>query len=194
MAQNITNRTKQAQATKNKIFEVGIKLLRRKGFDQVNVALITKMAGVSVGTFYHYFDSKLDLFMDIYRSADKYFEEDIPSKLEGKNFFDKILFFFHEYAALGQRDGLDLIKKIYIPENKLFLTRPRAMHDLLLKIIQEGQLSGEISNHIAAEDLRDSLFLVGRGVIYDWALRDGSYDLFIRMKDMISRILLTYKS
>lgn len=87
----MTNRTKQALATKNKIFNIGIKLLRNKGFNEVNVQQITKEAGVSVGTFYHHFDSKLDLFMTLYRIADEHFETYVKQQLEGHNSFNKII-------------------------------------------------------------------------------------------------------
>lgn len=189
---NMTNRTRQALATRDKIFKVGMKLLRSKGFDGVNVRQIAKAAGASVGTFYHYFDSKLDLFMNLYRGADEHFESTVPEKIAGFNSLDKVLLFFYEYTLLPLQDGLDLAQKIYIPENKLFLSQPRAMHQLLNNIINEGQKVGEISNELPAEELSDTLFLLARGVIFDWALRDGAYDPQIKMKTIISQYMSRY--
>ncbi len=62
MEKELTNRKKQALATREKLYTVGIKLLRAKGFDNVHIEQIAKDAGVSIGTFYHHFSSKLDLF------------------------------------------------------------------------------------------------------------------------------------
>ena len=58
--QKMTSRDIQAQATKDKIYKVGIELIQKYGIDGVNVTQIAKAAGVSVGTFYHYYTSKLD--------------------------------------------------------------------------------------------------------------------------------------
>lgn len=186
---NKTNRSKQAQATKDKIFQVGIRLLRSKGFDGVNVQQIAKAAGVSVGTFYHHFDSKLDLFMNLYRGVDEYFESTVANGLKGHNCFDKIILFFYEYTKLPLQDGLELVQKIYIPENKLFLSQPRAMYQLLNTIIHEGQEAGEMSDELSFEEFSDTLFLLARGVIFDWALRDGSYDPQEKMRTVISLYL-----
>ena len=192
MTKQLTNRAKQALATRDKIYKTGIKILRNKGFDHVHVQQIAKEAGVSVGTFYHHFESKLDLFMELYRRADRYFEEDLPLKLKGKNTAQKIMLFFSEYTSLPVQDGLPLSQKLYIPDNKLFLTQPRAMHELLLSIITEGQRTGEITDEISAEELRDTLFTVARGVIFDWALQDGSYDPYHKMGLMISHFIKLY--
>ncbi len=186
------DRKKQALATREKLYTVGIKLLRAKGFDNVHIEQIAKDAGVSIGTFYHHFNSKLDLFMELYRRTDKYFEEDVPKKLENKTAMEKILIFFSEYASIPLQDGLFLIQKIYTPENKMFLTQPRGMHELLLSIINSCQDNKEIRNDISAQEISDSLFLIARGVIFDWALRDGSYDPHLRMETMISQHLFTY--
>ena len=38
---------------------------------------------------------------------------------------------------------------------------------------------------MAPADISDELFLVARGVIFDWALHDGKYDLKSRMERML---------
>jgi AcrR family transcriptional regulator len=51
---------------KAEILKCGKELFSAKGFKDTNVAEITKMAGIAAGTFYLYFSSKEQLFMDIY--------------------------------------------------------------------------------------------------------------------------------
>jgi len=48
------------------IFNCGKELFSSKGFKDTNVSDITKMAGIGVGTFYNYYSSKEQLFMDIF--------------------------------------------------------------------------------------------------------------------------------
>ena len=48
------------------IFDCGKELFGCRGFKKTNVSGITKMAGVAVGTFYRYYASKEQLFMEIY--------------------------------------------------------------------------------------------------------------------------------
>ena len=51
---------------KEELFRCGKELFAARGFKDTNIADITKMAGVSVGTFYNYYASKEKLFMDIF--------------------------------------------------------------------------------------------------------------------------------
>jgi AcrR family transcriptional regulator len=48
------------------IFNCGKELFSSKGFKDTNVSDITKMAGIGVGTFYNYYSSKEQLFMEIF--------------------------------------------------------------------------------------------------------------------------------
>lgn len=51
---------------KTEIFNAGRELFLSKGFKDTNVSQITKLAGVGVGTFYNYYDSKEQLFFEIF--------------------------------------------------------------------------------------------------------------------------------
>lgn len=185
MKKGMTNRKKQALATKRRIYNVGIKLIRKHGIDGTNVTRIAKEAGVSVGTFYHYYTSKLDLFMDLYRSADDYYETGLADLIRDLNFEDKVQVFFEKYAAMAESNGIGLTQKMYIPENTLFLARDRGMHSVLRDIVREAQESGCCIREKTPEDIEGDLFLVARGVIFDWALHEGSYDMYSKMKEML---------
>ncbi|HWS29641.1 MAG TPA: TetR/AcrR family transcriptional regulator [Clostridia bacterium] len=119
---------------KAELFRYGKELFGRKGFKDTNVADITKMAGVAVGTFYSYYPSKEKLFMEIYlaennalkrrlmATADltdeppQFIKKMIARNMEGirsdpilsqwynKDVFDKIERFFREENGLGVMD------------------------------------------------------------------------------------------
>lgn len=52
--------------TGSDIFNCGKELFSAKGYKDTNIADITKLAGVSVGTFYNHYPSKDKLFMEIF--------------------------------------------------------------------------------------------------------------------------------
>lgn len=70
MKKKLTSRDRQAIATKKKIYDTGVSLLQQYGFDGVNVSQIAKKAGVSVGTFYHYYTSKMCKLPQYHHSHD----------------------------------------------------------------------------------------------------------------------------
>ncbi|WP_277408386.1 TetR/AcrR family transcriptional regulator [Lacrimispora xylanisolvens] len=52
--------------TKTILFNCGKELFSRNGFKDTNVSNITKTSGIGTGTFYNYYSSKEELFMEIY--------------------------------------------------------------------------------------------------------------------------------
>lgn len=188
MEKKLTSRDKQAIATKNKIYKVGIKLIQKHGIDGVGVSQIAKAAGVSVGTFYHYYKSKLDLFMDLYRQGDEYYENELAPKLTDLPFENKILMFFREYASMAEGNGVKLTQKMYVPENALFISRDKGMHRVLHNIISEAQSIGCCTNAMSPEEISTEMFIIARGVVFDWALHEGQYN----MQEKMDRMLLIY--
>jgi TetR/AcrR family fatty acid metabolism transcriptional regulator len=193
MAKDVTNRTLQAIATKNRIYECGITLMKKYGYDNVTIEQIAKKAKVSVGTYYHYFQSKFDLFVEIYRHGDKYFKAEIPALLQRtKSCKERISEYFVLYAQLSLKDGMEMVRNLYVPTNKMFLTHGRAMQDLLTDILRQGQENGELPPEADVSKITETLFVAARGVIFDWSLHDGSNDLIADMRNMIDRLASTY--
>ncbi|MBP2657435.1 MAG: transcriptional regulator, TetR family, partial [Firmicutes bacterium] len=67
----------------------------------------------------------------------------------------------------------------------MFITENRPMQTILQSIIEKGQSSGEIPKSMSSIELTNMLFLVGRGVIFDWCLRDGTINLKATMKKVM---------
>ncbi len=56
-------REKKKIETKNKIFEVSVRLFKDKGFENTTVDEITREAGIAKGTFFNYFPTKEALLL-----------------------------------------------------------------------------------------------------------------------------------
>lgn len=61
------------------IFNCGKELFSAKGFKDTNVSDITKMAGIGVGTFYNYYSSKEQLFMEIFMKENEKLKKSFES-------------------------------------------------------------------------------------------------------------------
>ena len=184
-----TKRALQAEETKRKIFNSAIELIEKKGFENITIQDINEHAGVSVGTFYHYYKTKEDVFFELYRKADEYFEEQVAPYFKSEDIAtgEKILLFFRKYARFNIDNGLEYVSQLYNTKNKLFIARDRYMLDLLKKIIIRGQEKGEIKDNINPEEIMEDLFIVSRGIVFDWCLHNGSYDLEEKMHEHLER-------
>ncbi|MDD3704987.1 MAG: TetR/AcrR family transcriptional regulator [Clostridiaceae bacterium] len=59
------------------IFNAGRELFYSKGFKDTNVSDIAKLAGIGVGTFYNYYSSKEELFLEVFLKEN----EDLKKRL-----------------------------------------------------------------------------------------------------------------
>jgi len=187
--QKLTKRQIQAKNTQNKIYCTAIDLLEKKGFDNLTVEEICQKAGVSIGSFYNYFKSKNDILNIIYKVADDYFKDVVDDALKEGHSYEKILRFFKFYADYNAERGLDFIKHLYNSQNKVFITNGRDMQNVLQKIIEEGQEKGEIQTQMKPREMVEYLFIAARGLIYDWCLHDGEYDLSEFVVDYMKRLV-----
>ena len=189
----ITNRKQKAIITKNGIYNAAIDLMDRKGFENITIADISKKAGVSVGAFYHYFKSKNDILAEIFKKADDYFSDYVYSHLKKRKIPDRIVEYFDFYAKFNIETGVETTQQLYNPRVKFFIKKNRPMITILKEMIQTGQEKNQIRTDIDAEELVRYLFIVARGVVFEWNLHDGKYDLESTMRTFIEMAVSTQK-
>lgn len=192
MTKQLTKRQIQSQNTYKTIYDVATKLIEKKGFKNITVAEICKEANVSVGSFYNYFKSKYDIVNEIFKIADKYFLDTVHNNLKEGNSHDKIIVFFNHYGDYNAARDVDFIKQLYTGKNNLFAVKERPMQNVLKAIVEKGQNSGEISTDITSDEIVNLLFVTVRGIVYDWCLHDGEYDLTEAINRYIMRITPTF--
>ena len=168
--------SKKAQKTREHVLDISLELMKKNGYQNTTVRDICSTADISVGTFYSYFPSKTDLFLDIYKKADDYFSDNVAVKINGSNAKERVVDFFRYYARLNVETGTDLLGVLYNPENLWFASR-RPMHKVLADIIADGLERNELASDLSADEMVDYLFTVARGCCYSWCVLEGSYDL-----------------
>lgn len=67
---------------KQRIIDTAIKLFSESGYDAVGPNEIARVSGVSVGTFYSYFEEKADLMIEIVRNSKKRRVDNVLEKAE----------------------------------------------------------------------------------------------------------------
>lgn len=190
----LTKRQLQAIHTKNKIYETAIELMKKKDFQYITIEEICGKAEVSVGAFYHYFVSKNDFLIEMYSRADHYFLDEVAKQLTSNDPLEKMVEYFVIYANYNVMIGISTMKQLYHANNYLFITKGRGMQIVLENMIREGQMEGKIITEMAPEEMTDYLFIAARGVIYDWCLHNGGYNLIEHMQNYMKRLVFIFHS
>lgn len=116
-------KTEQKSDKRSALLDATLKLVSDHGFHNTPMAKIAKMAGVSPGTIYLYFDNKQDLIDSLYlevkssftRAAFENYDEDMPVK-QGfekvwKNMTDYKMKYVQEAIFLAQCDNTPMISE-----------------------------------------------------------------------------------
>lgn len=176
-------RKEQAAQTKSNIFNAARDLLVERPLENLTIQDIVSRAGVSVGTFYLYFSTKLDVYFEAHTESDQNFSEYVKPALKTKSAAECLDLFLQTYGYRLETDiGRCMIRLIFNPNNKMFSRRgPNTVPGILLAIIKKGVKEGDISTEMPAEEIADFYMAMARGMMYDWSFKEEDYDLPERM-------------
>ena len=190
---NVTDRSLRAIRTKKKLLQSAEKLIAMHGgYDNVTIEEICKKAGVSVGAFYHYFNSKTDVLIVLFRKIDHYFEDSI-AHVPGEDAYGTIEKFFRLYAVFHVKHGVAHTGRILRAGGDLFLDKTRYTYTRLIELVTAAMADGVFSKEHDPEWIVDYLLVIARGLIFDWTLANGEYDLEAKMATHIKLALVSLK-
>jgi len=171
----------QSLETKQKIFSTALVLFDQKGYDNVTINDICHQIGLTKGAFYHHFNSKSDILIMKYKfnesSLLKYYHS-ISSELPLQK-LDKIINRFINYPKLTSLEEMKSSFKVQIDSHyQEFVGGDSAVQkSILIKIIEEGQATGDIRDDVTAELLADIIIRYKFGLYIEWCIKDGNMDI-----------------
>ncbi len=193
-SQSKTRRQMQAEQTKDKLFEAAVSMLAEKEFEQITVRDIVAKAQVSIGTFYNYYATKMEVFYETYRVADHYFSDEVAPTLTQPTSYERILAFFSAYAHYSSdMTHLKMTRLLYNPDNTFFNRDPhQGMVGVLTRLLEEGLADGSLQGKDSAAEIAEYLMIATRGLVYNWCTRDGNYNLAAATRKFVERLLKAY--
>ncbi|WP_028314250.1 TetR/AcrR family transcriptional regulator [Desulfatibacillum aliphaticivorans] len=189
----LTKRQEQAMITHRRIYETASQLIAEKGFDNVTVDEICKAAGVAKGGFYHHFPSKDDLVVETYRLIDGHFVNSMDSAPQPLPAKEGILWVAEFMATTAMSRGHSFCRQIYRSQlekgTDFFVSPERPFYKQIRTFITQSLENGEIASPLPPDELTAIILLTARGVIYDWCLLRGSYNIVSFMQKTVGAIL-----
>ena len=158
---------KRSIAKKEKIIKAGFELICDKGYYNTNTAEIAKVAEVSTGIVYQYFNDKHDILiagLNIYTDSIFFPVLDIPeekfNKSEFKDVLRKIIYNFIEEHKLSKQAHEEIISMVHSDKevSKLFYEAEMKMTNKLTNILRNSDIHCDNINeksHIAVNLIDD---------------------------------------
>lgn len=202
MARHFTEEEKDL--IRKRLIEAGLELFEKYGVDKTNISDITEKVGIAKGSFYSFFNSKGDLFMEVYRIEREKVQKRMVEKF--KNRKDPIDVLIKDYAgdlrkALKERPILEIVYNI----NGLKMISDKSVRERLLdynKVINtqmtemiEGWMDQQdksvVKPHIVALMLRTLNFLKFHDIAIDPSVYDEVVDT---MSEAIAQLAKSYSN
>ena len=194
MAKTPSKREINSEAKKELIVTKSLELFQQYGYEKITVSDICEECKINVGTLYHHFGSKMGILQAIsnHISAASAITE-IDSELIKKP-CEAIMKFFLDYANRWKMLGADLTTQIFINFQKIYINphtytlKDSESINSLSRFIKSSQESGCFDSTADPMKTANMIMLIGRGVVYDWCMQNGNYDLSERALEVMGLI------
>jgi AcrR family transcriptional regulator len=153
--QETSRRERKKEETRQKIFKVAVKLFRDRGFDETTVDEITEKADVAKGTFFNYFPRKEAVLAYLSQMRLEDTEENVEAILaSGKPTREKLTEIFSNAASVYEDDRelsrfvmAEIARRAFTPSEDAH----KRWHDLVVRFIEQGKATGDISPGVDAQ-------------------------------------------
>ncbi len=184
------------RSSREKIIDTTISIIRENGADALTVRNVCDTAGLSIGTFYHYFRDKDDLMMYFLKetSFDSFRLKTPLSNISGR-ISELYMHLIHKYMDLG----LDFMKSFYSTGNRSLSAYMGEENGSFAEDSVMARSEKEMSEALDYGIIKPSsdihllcidICTIVKGCVFEWCLNDGKPDI----ESSLNRILSNYMS
>ena len=190
----------RSERTQKALYDAASTLMHDYGYDYLTVQNICKLAGVTTGAFYHHFHSKDDILCLFLNKGYEAFIENRNVCLP-EDPLARLTELCVLYAAHNESNGVEFVSNYYSTKNKSLNTiglspedmyvssNYRARYDSLIAARETGQIPADTD----CVSLNEDICSLTKGIIFDWCLSNGGFDLTSRIRRMVDRFMSTYR-
>ena len=176
---------KQLTERQEEIIKASIDIISEKGIQNLTIKNLSGLIGISEPAIYRHFESKMDILLTIlskfekYMISDKDFLNDI--RLTPVDKLERI--FSHHFSHFAKNPAFAAVvfaEEIFRDDKRLskkILTIMKQNFEVMLTIVKEGQVKGEIRSDIKGDQI--ILVIMGglRLIVKKWRLSDHSFNI-----------------
>ena len=187
-------RKKQAEQTKKKIFETAVSLIKKKGYSNITISEICKIAGVAKGSFYVHYKSKEDIVREsYYADMGEYIQQKYNIFIESNTtatYDERIIYFMNLELEFAEYAGYEVTCLAYtlnlgacIPGPSKHIEK-RAFSQILYSEIQNNMPQNR--SDLSADEIFYYLESFVRGLMATWCFSNNSFSIVEHGKKYIA--------
>lgn len=193
--QRLTKRQQNSLQMRAKIYDTAIDLFKEYGYEAVKITEICEKAGVSIGTFYRYYETKDHLIQDYSANVDsqmdsvmQYLTAASPVDKISQLFLTKITFLSQMYEMANNAHIVltNSSRESFSPDRKFY----QMMEAALSQGVSEGLFRSDISIEITVNMLNHLV----AGLYHHWLANEQEFDIHEKAKAVIATFLTMIKA
>ena len=186
-----TTEKKQIKRRKE-IIEAMMPILETTSLDELGVKDICTAIGISIGSFYHYFNRKEDIGIAIQIKTDEYLERSVFPNMTSFNEIENLRIYgmgiTRYIAEMGAKKARLLVANSKPTDRDLDGNLRREV-EKLTQTVRMGQEKGQIICGYPPEELAEFVHTAIQGVGIEWTRDDGTYSLLEKMERFLDVFL-----
>lgn len=184
-----TKRQLQAEETYCRLLSVVFDLMNKKSYHEISVDEICATAGVSKGTFYHYFTSKQEILTHLSRKANTdildsmAFDPKKSARQMFEEYTDKLAMAAEEVTGAGEARMLIALLTAGAAESYKEI-EPQTQY--VRRILEHGQRQGELMEGLDPNAANELICNAIQGAVTFWSVSQGGFNLKERFRYIFS--------
>lgn len=176
---------------KQRIFEVALTLMEEVGFEKMSIRRICEEAEISIGTFYHYFESKHQILAYFYNSLEHKFRDEIMGSLVGLDIREQIIRFYTWFNNYIATFGLEFAEQFFSNRNPLLNT---SVYNNEIVVLTDELIGNALQKGLILPEGRTvrsisiDFCVIIKGIIFEWCVRRGAFDIGTYTEDILRRL------
>lgn len=161
----------------------------------ITVDEICIKSGVTKGAFYNHFSSKGQIIVEKFIQIDQRYLE-IMEELSGLESSIEKVRSFGRYAIKYMNEmGIRTMRVVYLSQfgdgkkPSFVVSKKRPVYKIVEKMVREGQQKGELRDDMDSRKMTEIIVQSTRGIVYDWCLHNGKYNLEEKSEELFNVIL-----
>lgn len=189
---------KKSEHSKKAILDAAHKLAIEKGFEKTSIQDIVKESGLSVGSFYHHFESKDDVLSASFLDFDSQLTSEAFEVYDTMGPIAAIKAVLLDQTRFVEEVGPNLMREYYRAllqgKDREAVDPGRHYYRAVQKYVKKAQKQGLLVADKKSGVITDYLVRCVRGTLIDWCLHEGAYPAAKRVEDEFDCYLLPFLS
>lgn len=169
-------KTLRGQLTRQKLLDAAEEVIGEKGYFEAGVVDITRKAGVSQGTFYIYFPSKLEIFRELVLGLARQLKREIAANInDARNRLEAERLGYEAFLSFvtQHRNLYKIVRQAEWVDETLYRAYYEDIAGSYVRALRRAQENDEIRD-LEPETLAYSLMAVGEYLGMRWVLWQGT--------------------